>query len=335
MKSSLKVLAAAIVTAFATAAAAQTTDPFVAPVSALDKVGANRGQTQVATKIASNFTGLAGSEENALALVNALRTGETVQLTYAPTGTGTTPTVATYDPPTGKMGWGNVKIALALAADQLARAGITNPTAEQLTLALNGGDLVVTNADGTTTTTALRGVLQMRADGMGWGQIAQAGGTKVGPVVSQLKMANQKVAAIPPTTAEGTTAATTVKTKGVTTTVGKGVVTGDGATTTTTRTTGPGNSSKGLTTAAGVANTNSSRGLTTATGATTTSHGQGHAYGRGVTTPVGGGAVQVSHGRSGGAGAGVVTAGGGGSTHGNAGGNGKGNAGGNGKGKGG
>lgn len=349
MKRMSQILAASILAAFASAAAAQSGGDVDGQVAALDKTGANRGQALVASKIASNFTNLAGSEDNALALVNALRTGESVQLTYAPAGTSTTPTISTLDPPTGKMGWGNVKISLALAQDQLARLGITNPTAEQLQAALNGGDITVTNADGTTTTSTLRGVLQMRADGMGWGQIAKAGGTKVGPVVSQLKMANTKVASIPPTTAEGTAATTkasaAAKSKGITTATGatttatggkhvsKGIVTATGSS----QTVGSQHGSKGITTASGVANPASSRGLMTAEGAVAAGRGNGNAYGRGIVTATGGGATNAAataHGRGSGGGAGLVTGSGSGAgsvttAHGNAGGNGKGNAGGN------
>lgn len=317
MKRKMKILATSLLLAFAPLAGAQVGSNIDTQVSVLDRVDANRGQALVAEKIAGNFASLAGSEENALALVNALRTGETVQLTYAPTGTETAPTISTIDPPTGHMGWGNVKISLALAQDQLARLGITDPTSEQLQAALNGGDVIVANADGTTTTTTLRGVLQMRADGMGWGNIAKAGGTKLGPVVSQLKMANTKVAALPP--------GTSVKSRGITTATG----------------TPASGKSKGLTTAGGVASTNASRGITTAQGAVTASHGSGH--GRGLVTAGGGNpANTAAHGggRSSGAGAGLVTGAGGGASgmttaHGNAGGNGKGQGGGKGNGRGG
>ena len=326
MRRTLKNLAAAVMIAVVPAAFAQTGNPIDAQVVALDKTANNRGQALVASKIASNFASLAGSEENALALVNALRTGESVKLTYAPTGTGTTPTVATLDPPTGNMGWGNVKIALALAQAQLTQLGITHPTAEQLQAALNGGSVTVTNANGTTTTTTLRGVLQMRVDGMGWGEIAQAGGTKVGPVVSQLKMANAKVATIP-TSTKGSTATT--------------VTTGAGATPPGKVTTAAANGAKGITTASGNANASASRGLTTAEGAVAAQ--RGNAYGKGVVTASGGSATTTAslHGKPAATGAGVVTAAGGSAStgvttaHGNAGGNGKGNDGDNGKGKGG
>ena len=322
MRRSLKTLATAVVLAFAPAAFAQAGSPIDAQVKAFDKTANNRGQAHVASKISSNFTSLAGSEENALALVNALRTGEAVRLTYPPTGTGATPTISTIDPPTGNMGWGNVKISLALAQDQLARLGVTHPTAEQLQAALNGGSVAVKNPDGTTTTTPLRGVLQMRVDGMGWGEIAKAGGTKVGPVVSQLKMAHAKVATIP-TGATTTTAAP--------------------ATPKATTAAGASGKSHGITTAAGGSDVagkhHGAKGITTADGAAGVQ--RGNAYGKGVVTASGGSAGSSTslHGKAT-TGAGVVSGTGGNvagitTAHGNAGGNGKGNAGGNGKGKGG
>lgn len=332
MKRNMKILATSLLLAFAPLAGAQLVVDIDTQVSVLDRVGSNRGSELVAAKIAGNFTTLAGSEENALALVNALRSGETVELAYAPAGTETAPTIGIIDPPTGQMGWGNVKISLALAQDQLARLGITNPTPEQLQAALNGGDVIVVNADGTTTTTTLRGVLQMRADGMGWGNIAKAGGTKLGPVVSQLKMANTKVAALPP--ASGEAKATTVKTRGITTAAGtpasgksRGLATAEGASAsgksrglTTAAGTPASGKSRGLTTAAGTPASGKSRGLTTAAGGSdlsgsrngtrglTTASGAGNANAsRGITTAQG--AVNSTHGS--GHGRGLVTAGGG------------------------
>ena len=370
MKKHIRTLAAAVVMALAPAVMAQTTTP----PSEL-----NKGQNLVATKIASNFTGIAGGEENALALVNALRTGGEVTLVTtvpppsgSPPGTLPTTTETSFAVPTKPMGWGNVKHALALAQDQLARAGITDPTAAQLQTALMGGDLVVTNADGTTTTTSVKGVLTMRADGMGWGNIAKEGGTKLGPVTSKVDMSNKSLktaTATTTSTAAGTTAGTK---RGVTTAAGtsapatrgsKGITTAAGAAAPTTKgskgiTTAAGGSagtnagkgpSKGITTAQGASATHGSRGLVTAAGSSARANPSGHAYGRGIVTGAGGSATNVAaanHGRGGGnvsTGAGVVTGGGhaagSGITHGggnsNAGGNGKGGGNGNGKGKGG
>ncbi|HEX6005380.1 MAG TPA: hypothetical protein VFZ14_15455 [Burkholderiales bacterium] len=60
--------------------------------------------------------------------------------------------------------------AVTLANRELAAAGISNPTAAQTQTALTGG--TVTNAQGEST--ELPGVLQLRSEGMGWGQVAHA-----------------------------------------------------------------------------------------------------------------------------------------------------------------
>ncbi|MGH8735385.1 MAG: hypothetical protein ACREVB_17000, partial [Burkholderiales bacterium] len=72
-------------------------------------------------------------------------------------------TTQTFTPPTGTMGYGNVDNALALAQASLAQRGITQPTPAQLQA-------------------SVMDVLKMRADGQGWGQIAQSYGVKLGDV---------------------------------------------------------------------------------------------------------------------------------------------------------
>ncbi len=315
MKVTIRILAASLLAALALPAAPATGSELDTQAAALDATAANKGQTQVAAKIAAFFTNLAGSKDNAIALVTALRNGTDVNLaTTTGTGATATTTTTTFTPPTGKMGWGNVKIALALAQDSLLRAGITNPTAAQLQAALDGG--TVTKTDGTTVT--LKGVLQMRADGMGWGQIAHAGGTNVGPVVSSLKSTQAQLSALP------TGAITTSTAAGATT---KGVTTAAGAS---------GGKSQGMTTATG--SSPSLSGVVTAEGAGNTP--KGNAYGRGIVTgtgsAVGTGVVASTGGKP--STSGVVTATGGAAAsvttpHGNNSGNGQGDV--HGKGKGG
>ncbi|MDQ3027809.1 MAG: hypothetical protein M3R58_15070 [Pseudomonadota bacterium] len=263
MRFKMRLLAATVLTALAPLALAQIPGGEVPPPAA------NHGQALVAGKIASNFATLAGSPENALALTNALRNGTDVTLTTVvppPAGSTEPPTTTTttFTPPTGKMGWGNVKHSLALARDALARAGVTNPTAEQLQTALMGGDIVVTNTDGAATTTPLRGILVMRAEGMGWGNIAKAGGTKLGPVTSKVKMGNTATT----TTAAGGTTSATVKSKGITTAAGGSAVQGGGK--------------------AKVS------GVVTAAGGSAGHAPKGNAYGRGIVTASGGGATNVA-----------------------------------------
>src|SRR5512140_3597237 len=213
-KHTLRILASSVLIALAPMAIADSsTTSLDTQVKVLDNTGASRGQAQVAARIASSFTSMAGSDANALALVNGLRNGTTITLTSpkpAATGTGTGAgtstgtgtgtatgtggtTTTTITPPTKPMGWGNVRIALALAQAQLQQAGITKPTAAQLQAALTGGTL----KGPTGTTTQVQGVLTMRASGMGWGQIAQAQGTKLGPVLAGLRHAQSEVAKLP------------------------------------------------------------------------------------------------------------------------------------------
>jgi len=151
--------------------------------SATVQTGATDGQA--ATRLSGQFATFAGSDANAQALVDGLRNGSTVVLATATTNPdGTTSTSqTTLQPATGKLGYGNVKIALSLAEASLAKAGITDPTAEELAAALNGGTLTL--ADGTSV--ELQGVLAARAAGEGWGQIANAMGFKLGDVMRSPK----------------------------------------------------------------------------------------------------------------------------------------------------
>ncbi|MEO5829099.1 MAG: hypothetical protein ABIQ36_00865 [Rhodanobacter sp.] len=137
------------------------------------------------TRLSTEFAGFAGSDTNSQALVGGLRDGTAITLddvTKNADGTATT-TSTTFTPATGKMGYGNVKIALSLAEASLAKAGITDPTAAELAAALNGGTLVL--ADGTSVD--LKGVLAQRAAGAGWGQIAKADGFKLGDLMRSPK----------------------------------------------------------------------------------------------------------------------------------------------------
>ena len=114
-------------------------------------------RAQSENELVNQYTSLAGSDANATSLIDGLRDGKQVTLTN---GGNTT----TFTPPTGKMGNGNVNIALALTEASLKQQNITNPTADQLTSALND-------------------VLQQRASGKGWGEIANAMGVKLGDVM--------------------------------------------------------------------------------------------------------------------------------------------------------
>jgi hypothetical protein len=147
--------------------------------------------TTVSSGVASDelvirYTELAGSKTNAQSLITGLRTGSLVTLVPSITTTTTTTNSAstiTFTPTTQKMGYGNINIALSLAKTTLAKQGIANPTPEQLTAALNGGKITLTNG----TVVTITGILTQRSAGMGWGKIVQTAGVKLGSVVSHAK----------------------------------------------------------------------------------------------------------------------------------------------------
>jgi hypothetical protein len=108
-------------------------------------------------QLVKEYSGFAGSEANSKSLVDGLRDGKEVKLTDGKT-------TSTFTPATGKMGYGNVKIALALAEADLKKQGITDPTPEQIKAEVSK-------------------ILQERADHKGWGRIAQDRGFKVGDLM--------------------------------------------------------------------------------------------------------------------------------------------------------
>jgi hypothetical protein len=224
-------------------------------------------------------------------VVNDLRNGQWTTTTTDPTTNTTTTTTEAL--PTAKMGFGNVKISLALAQESLRQQGIMQPTSEQLHTSLMGGQMVP--GDSTTTT---NGILQMRAEGMGWGQIAQKYDVKLGQLMSGRQPAS--------TTTTSTTSSTTTS-KGITTAGGKPSITVTGK--------GNGKASSG--------SESQGNGIVSASGRTpgASSSSVSHA-GRGIVS---------GSGRSMGHTSGIVTGGGSSHQHGASGG-GHGNSGGQGKG---
>ena len=116
------------------------------------------GTAQNSPQLVERYTDLAGSTQNATALVTGLRDGSTITLKSGST-------VTTIDPPTQKMGFGNVDDALALTQASLEKRGIANATPEQLKA-------------------ALLEVLNLRAAGEGWGEIAHSLGLNLGEIKS-------------------------------------------------------------------------------------------------------------------------------------------------------
>lgn len=140
-------------------------------------------------RLAERYADLAGSPEAAAGLVSQLRSGDDFVVVEEVTttvtnddGTTTTQTALVERSvvnPNGPMGYGEVNITLAMA-----QALVDGGAYPDLASALSGISTTVTNPDGTTTTVVEGGVLAMRADGMGWGQIAQELGYNLGSLVS-------------------------------------------------------------------------------------------------------------------------------------------------------
>ncbi len=295
MKSSALFLAAGIVGFWSGLGTAQTTTALNAEATKMNTLASSQGDSKVVDKISSDFSSFLGADSKAV--VTGLRNGTPITLTStAPTSTtgsteGTTTNTTIINPPTGKMGHGNVFISLALAKQQLGAMAITEPTPQQLQAALTGGSVTTTGTTATgtpiTTTTELDGILTMRSQNMGWGQIAHKLGYKLGPVISSMKHTNQNI-----TTTSSTTA--TVKGNGqVNKSPQSGIVSAGGQS--------HGNSNHGTST-----NKGSGSGIVTGSGK---GSGNGYAYGNDRGSIVTGSGQSRSSG-------GIVSGGGNGSGHG-------------------
>ncbi|HEY7558346.1 MAG TPA: hypothetical protein VIH18_26430 [Candidatus Binatia bacterium] len=290
MKTSTLMLAGTLVCGLWAPGFAQTATQLNTEATRMDSLASNQGQSKVIGKISGDFSGFLGSDSEAV--VTGLRNGTPIKLTSTTTTPSTTPgappvtttNTTIINPPTGKMGHGNVYISLALAKQQLGAAGITEPTPQQLQAALTGG--TITTGTGPNATTTMDGILTMRSQNMGWGQIAQKLGYKLGPVISGMKSANHNLSSTTATTPSGstTTAAGAQSNK----TAQSGIVSGSG------KSQGNGGhgivdakgskgSSSSIVTASGASGGKSASGIVTSSGRGLGS-AQSHGYGRGIVS---------------------------------------------------
>lgn len=140
-------------------------------------------------RIAPKYLSFAGSEENLANIASGLRTGSMITLQ---TPSGTSVETLAFLPPTKPMGYGNITHTLDLAQRELASAGITSPTPEQLQAALTGGTVVSPTGQ----TSLMPGVLQLRSQGMGWGQIAHTLGVPLAPKAPSAVSSSSSVAPV-------------------------------------------------------------------------------------------------------------------------------------------
>lgn len=137
----------------------------------------------VVQRITTEVGGVACSPDTVESLVDALHNGSAVTITTEVNGQ---PESATFTPTGPRLGYGEAYIALGLAAEELRDAGITScATPQEWQAVLDGGPITVT-----TTGVAVAqprqfpGILNLRAQGQGWGQIAQSGNVQLGQVLS-------------------------------------------------------------------------------------------------------------------------------------------------------
>ena len=258
----------------------------VAVAPAPNSAQTSSGSSTPATNISNDYSYFLKNVDSQQ-VVNDLRNGQWTTTTTDPTTNTTTTTTEAL--PTGKMGFGNVKISLALAQESLRQQNIMQPTSEQLHTALVGGQMVP--GDSTTTT---NGILQMRSEGMGWGQIAQKYDVKLGQLMSGKQAAS--------TTTTGTT---------ISSTSSKGITTAGGKSSTTVASKGNGKSfsgsesqGKGIVSASGRSSGTSSSSISHGGRGIVSGSGRSMGHTSGIVTGAGGGhqygASGGSHGNSGG-----------------------------------
>lgn len=141
------------------------TDTLEQSAAAVERT-ASSAPKRAAEKMATEFSGLAGSEDKALKLIEGLRQGKPVRLDDDAQSTTVTPSAGT--------GYGNVFIILALSQAALSQSGNTSPTSEQLSSTING-------------------VLEKRSSGMGWGQIAKDLDLNLGKVISSVRSGKDRL----------------------------------------------------------------------------------------------------------------------------------------------
>jgi hypothetical protein len=142
-----------------------------AATSTAPRAAVSSGESQAQIRLVGEFSAFAGSDANARSLVAGIRQATEITLT-APGAGGQPGTATRLVPPTRPMDYGNIRVALVLAREQLAQLGITQPTPGQIKAVLTGGG-IASRTNGRAASPFLHpGLLQMRADGMSWAKIA-------------------------------------------------------------------------------------------------------------------------------------------------------------------
>lgn len=143
----------------------------------------------VIQRISSQLGELVCSQDTVQNLVNALHDGQSVTLTSNVNGQQQS---STFNATGTRLGYGEAFIALSLAAEQLRNAGVTGcATPEQWQAVLLGGPLAVNQTSSgsnsfasASSSTTVPGIITLRNQGQGWGQIARSANVQLGQIVS-------------------------------------------------------------------------------------------------------------------------------------------------------
>ena len=150
-------------------------------LAATQSINKSKAESSAFARLSAEFRIFAGSDSNAKGLVIGMRDGTGITLTHCKTDSTTS---VSFTPPTGRMGYSNVSIALSLARQQLAGQGISQPAPRQLQAALVGGT-ITSPVSGNSI--KLHGILQLKAQGMGWGKISSLLGIRLGSVIGEAR----------------------------------------------------------------------------------------------------------------------------------------------------
>lgn len=140
----------------------------------------------VVDRAATQFATVTCTEDNARKLIEALHSGNEVTLT---SDQGESVSFK----PTTQLGYGEAYLAMSLAVETLRQNGITGcATPAQWRSVLIGGPLsgststaaVSSSSASASSTSSFPGILVLRQQGQGWGQIAQTTNVQLGTVVS-------------------------------------------------------------------------------------------------------------------------------------------------------
>lgn len=150
-------------------------------LAATQAMNKSKAESSAFARLSVEFRIFAGSDSNAQGLVIGMRDGTGITLTHCIIGSTSS---ASFTSPTGRMGYSNVSLALSLTRQQLVEQGISQPTPQQLQAALVGGTITSPLSGNSI---KLHGILQLKAQGMGWGKIASLLGIKLGSVIGEAR----------------------------------------------------------------------------------------------------------------------------------------------------